>query len=440
MNIVFMNELNSNQIAMSTNLYNKLMKPKKINASFGQFKKAVDIVVKNDLISDEIGLPYNFSKLYSIPTDLQYDYYVKNKEIHIGPVIAFVVYGALKDLGNEAFYKALPRFLNYPEVRGLIFICTAKSIKVDKGVIEGYYFDPKEGPESKWKHGFFPLPDAVYNRSFMSQREIASIRNKIGDKLFNSYWHNLNKWKIWVNLSKDKTLRNHLPYTEVYSDVKQLERLLDVYNSLYLKPFKRSRGTGIMMVRKNGSGIQVVNNTMETWYFEDYMSLGTFLKRMFTDPNYIVQQAVPFAVDGRNVDFRVCLQKDHTKKWTYCGLMGRVLPKGGIISNRTGNPETTLGSKVLREFYNLDDEGINKLQTQITELIIKAINIYEKLGMHLVDVAADLVIDSNLHINILELQLNQGMYGTNEALTKEFYVRYFTNPFRYAKALAGFQK
>ncbi len=70
-------------------------------------------------------------------------------------------------------------------------------------------------------------------------------------------------------------------------------------------------------------------------------------------------------------------------------------------------------------------------------LVKNAIQKYEKSGMHLGDVAADVILDNNLHLWLLELQLN---YGAEKVpgMPPEVFKEIMVTPFKYAKRLAGF--
>lgn len=83
------------------------------------------------------------------------------------------------------------------------------------------------------------------------------------------------------------------------------------------------------------------------------------------------------------------------------------------------------------------EEDAVKTENEMVIIVKAAIKIYEEKGMHIGDVAADLILDTNLHLWLLELQLN---YGAEKGylILPELFKDILVTPFKYAKALAGF--
>ncbi|ABR49551.1 hypothetical protein Amet_3423 [Alkaliphilus metalliredigens QYMF] len=437
MKILWVNSLAQNQIALNLSLYKKLHQPNSMNVHFGMFKTKVNTVIHDDLLEGTIGLPINLGDKYTIPTNIPYEIYYKGGDIHIGPVIGHIVTKYFENLNDKTLSSYLSRLTEYQSIKGLVFICTKDSIYPDQNLIKGYYYNP-EGRKtgSTWQLGEFPLPNAIINRSFISQKKIKILQEKIGDRIFNTYWQNLNKWNIWKRLSKDKKLIKHLPYTEKYVDIKQLKMFLKKYNGAYFKPFSKCRGRGILNVSKiaNEKKILVIDERKNRYYFEDYKNLDDFLNTKLSKPS-IIQQAVPFRVEKKMVDFRVILQRDKDKEWSFKGSFAKISQPGSVITNRRSREKLIDGREALISIYNMSEEQAVKVEKKMIILTIRAIDIYEKKGMHIGDVAADIILDSSLHLWLLELQLN---HGISKNLPPEVYTEIKVTPLRYAKALSGF--
>lgn len=437
MNIFWLDLLASDQLALSNARYYQLSRPDTMTIRCGSLEKKLNVVVRSDLSYNTIGLPADLSDIYTIPPELLYECVLKNRMIHIGPVIATVILGSFKQLNNKTLSGFLPRFQEYEKIKGLLFICTKDAFHVRRSLVEGYYYNPagdKSG--NQWKYGKFPLPDAVFNRSFISQATIRDLRERIGDTIFNSYWYALNKWLIWKRLSENRVLEKHLPYTEKFSGVVQLNDLLHKYESLYIKPVNLSRGRGIMKVTKTSEGILFIDEKKQNYLFRDDESISKFLKDKIIRP-YIVQQAVPFSLGNQYLDFRVYLQKNESKRWTFKGFAARISQEGSIITNFQGREKLLLGREALRTIYKVDEKTAGKIEKRMIDLVETAIQIYEKRGFHLGDVAADVILDKNLHLWLLELQLN---YDPEEpdVIPPDMFQEIMTAPLKYAKALAGF--
>lgn len=460
MKVMWMNSLASDKIAMNSDLYKELLQPQKIIVHCGMLEVKLNVLVKNDLLEGKIGLPVTFSDQYTIPKDIPYEIYYKGGALYLGPVIAYVASGS-KLFNKKSYAFNLPAFLDYNSIKGLIITCTESSIDVGSGLVEGYYLNPKaKNRENAWRYGKFPLPNVIFNRSFMSQEKIKAIENKIGKKIFNSYLLNLDKWNIWKFLSKDKTIKKHLPYTQKFSGIRQLKSLLDKYGSLYLKPCNYGGGKGVMKVDKTKTGITLIDDQMKSHYFSNYEMLSGLLKNRMSHVNqqlvhakkrwisrffgnnsarfYLVQQAVPFKKNNRQVDFRVFLQKNSNLKWASSGLVARIAREGSIITNRRGREMMTTGRDALTSIYGVNEKRAKQIESEIANLIIRVVKKYEELGFHLGDVAADITLDANLNIWLLELQLYYSIKGWQTKGLREFYIKLVTTPFKYAKAIAGF--
>jgi len=184
MEILWMPELESNNIAINSNTYNKLKKPEKIIVHFGMLEVELKTIINNNIIEGTLGLPMNFAGEYTIPKDITYETYFKLGELYIGPIIAHISIGSTQFRKNSYAFN-VPMFLDYKSIKGLIITCTAKSINLESDLIEGYYLDPQSKTlKSAWKYGKFPLPNAMFNHSLMPQEKIKSIEDKIGKDLF----------------------------------------------------------------------------------------------------------------------------------------------------------------------------------------------------------------------------------------------------------------
>ena len=258
MNIQWMASGNENQIVLSDSLFERLAQPKVLTIHFGSYEKELSVIKDGNFKKESIGLPMNLSDTYTIPTDLQYECLIKDGIIYIGPIIAYIVKGKLEDYNEKSLSLYLPRFKSYKDTKGLIFICTKEAINIEESLIAGYYYKPKGSKKGgKWSYGEFPLPDAIFNRSFIKKSKISMLQDKLGDVIFNSSFQNLDKWRIWWNLSKKKKLKDHLPYTEKYSDSHQIMKFLNKYGEVYIKARRKSRGRGIYHICMTDNGFLV---------------------------------------------------------------------------------------------------------------------------------------------------------------------------------------
>lgn len=440
MNIQWMASVKENQILLSDSLFERLSQPSVLTIHFGSYEKELTVLKDVNLKKETIGLPMNLSNSYTIPTELPYECLLKNGQIYIGPVIAYVVKGSLENYNDEALSIFLPRFKAYEETKGIIFICTKEAINIEDSKVAGYYYSPIETKDGgRWSYGEFPLPDVIFNRSFLRKSKISMLQEKIGDVIFNSSYLNLDKWLIWRYLSKKKKLRMHLPYTEKYSDVDQLMRLLDKYGVLYIKARRNSRGRGIFHLCKADNGFIVQDQKQRYTLLQNKKQLKTFFNQNIISSS-IVQQPVPFKYGNRVLDFRIYLQKNEKREWSFQGFTTRVSKEGSKVTNTIGREDLLRGEEALSTIYQLDEETALRIQNEMGELVKSAVQVYEERGMHLADIAADLILDDNLHLWLLELQLNYASEKKVFEIPSEIFNKIMITPFKYAKAITKYKE
>lgn len=435
-----MESLKENEVVLSKSLIEKLPKSDVLTIHFGSFKTELIVIQDKHLNKETIGLPINLGSSYSIPTELQYECLLLGGQIYIGPIIAYIVRGRLEDFHDKALSKFIPRFNAYEETKGLIFISTKDSINIEESRMTGFYYSPyktKEG--SKWGYGEFPLPDAIYNRSFLKKSKISMLQEKLGDVIFNSSYLNLDKWRIWRNLSKKRKLKTHLPYTERYSGVNQAKRLLDKYGALYIKARRNSRGRGIFHLSKDCNGFMVRDHKNRLTLLENEKQLKTFLDDNIVYAS-IVQQPVPYKYGKRVLDFRVYLQKNEQREWTFQGFTTRISKEDSVVTNTVGRDDLLRGEEALATIYKLDKKKVLRIENEMFALVKSAVQVYEERGMHLADIAADIIIDENLHLWLLELQLNYASEKKEYEIPFEIFQKIMVTPFIYAKAITKFRK
>lgn len=428
-----------NEIALSESLYEDLLQPNVLTIHFGSYEIELKVVKHMSLEEETIGLPVNLNSSYTIPSNLPYECLLNNGHIYLGPVIAYVVTRQLTAYNDKALSIFLPRFKEYEETKGLIFICTKDSINIEDSRIAGFYYSPNGTKNSgEWGYGEFPLPNVIFNRSFLKKSKISKLREKLGDAFFNSSYLNLDKWLIWKYLSKKKKLRKHLPYTEKYTGAYQLIELLNKYDSLYIKARRNCRGKGIFNICKTNDGFMVCNEKQKISLLENEKQLKSFFDRNIIYPS-IVQQPVPFKYGKRVLDFRVYLQKNKKKDWVFQGFSSRISNEGSVVTNVIGRNYLLRGKEALTTIYQLDNETAKRIENEMVELVKSAVQVYEKRGMHIADLAADIILDANLHLWLLELQLNYASERSYE-MPPEIFNRIMTTPFKYAKALTIFDE
>ncbi|WP_257968103.1 YheC/YheD family protein [Peribacillus deserti] len=422
-------QLDSNLLLLNESTFEEInVNTHQIVLQFGKFSKVLSIII-NDRIPDKVIAisPYLSDQLF-IP-ELPYDCYFEGNRLNIGPVIGFIP--------QKKFYnnpkEMMMRFSRYNEIKGLIVMFRPKKIDRFRHTIEGYYLDPEK---KQFIKGIFPYPNAVFNRVRLSKQTAALFI----DSLFN-YPNNINKLKFWSIMNEHSELKAYIPKTLELTDTKSLLNMLNSCSSIYLKPYNKSQGRGILHLKKTGESYLLKDGSFNSIFLRNDEELKEILSKRVKG-TYLLQQEVGSKISGKKIDFRVYFHKDEDRKWYLSGMESKIAKEGSIISNFKNRDHMMQGEKALEEFYHLNPDKVEKLKERIFDISVKAIKEIEKSGYLLGEAAMDLIIDSELKIWLLEAQLN---FAAEKKLARSEDERrvlptILPAPFIYAKALTGFGK
>lgn len=405
-----------------------------ITLHFGMLTKKLSININATLKTGEINIPQKISPEIIIP-NLPYDHYFRENHLFLGPVIGYL---AVPKYYRDPTLVSL-RFINYDQIKGLIFLFRPNTLHRNNDTISGKYFDPAT---KTFVQGIFPYPSVIFNRTPLSRQTFLNLKDNIGCSIFNYPFFNTNKLNFWDWMSKEPSISPHLPQTTKLTGTKSLLEALNKHKAVYLKPTSLSQGRGILHVVKSGSNYLLSDRFGKK---QRFTSSGQFFsslqKRSVTNREYIIQQAIPFLnASGNKIDFRIYIQKDYSGEWKYSGMETKVAKKGSIISNSSNREKIVSGQTALRKFFGMKDPQIKQKREEIVQLCIEVLKVMEKNSHHLGDAALDFVLDKNHKVWLLEVQLNYAADKKAKRTKAEQRVLPYIlpTPFEYAKALSGF--
>ncbi|MFD0681477.1 MULTISPECIES: YheC/YheD family endospore coat-associated protein [unclassified Paenibacillus] len=328
--------------------------------------------------------------------------------------------------------------MNYEKIKGLIYVCSLNGINPENQTIKGYYFNPNAEGKEQWEKGIFPYPGAVYRRIKVSKNLLYDhLITHIERKIFNPYC--FDKWDLWKLLSSNPLLKEHLPHTKQLNHLQDLNEMLRLYGSVYLKPANSSMGKGIRMAKKVRNGYLFTNRYKVKSIIKNASQVSTFLHRLKKGKRYLIQQPVTMTYHKRNVDFRVILQKDGSLNWTCSGIIARFGRSGRFYTNDVKS--IGLSKNVLHDIFHLDEEAVSNKEKEVISICSKACQTIEKIYGPSGDVGVDVVIDPDLKVWILEINsLHQHKMAAYLKEDPHLYTRVMTRPLEFAKALAGFSE
>ena len=405
----------------------RTLSDKRCTLHFGKWKRKVTVRLSSALPMETIDLSSKLIKAIPI-YDLPFEIKIVDQSIYIGPVIALMVTNRQK-ITQKILDKYHHYLQNYMGIKGLVYICSTRGINTKKKTIEGYYYTPNvKDSKQCWKKGIFPYPNSLYRRTRIPHSLFQDLLSIIGGKIFNTPF--LNKLQMWELLSTDSQLKKYLPETFQLKADKSLKLLLNKYPSLYLKPINGSFGRGIYKLEKteNGNGYRLINK------FGEELLTDSMTKQK----GNIVQRDVSFQHKGRNVDFRVIMQKNRKKQWKCNAFIARYGGYKRIYTNDTASLQ--LGKATLIKAYKYSEEKAKAIELEIIKVCKNACKVLDSSGRHYGDLGIDIIINKNHNIWIIEInnfaQIHEIASLVNNA--PELYKEVVTAPLEYAKSLAGF--
>ena len=197
----------------------------------------------------------------------------------------------------------------------------------------------------EWRQVECRLPDVIYENVFVHLvmrgyvrplRELARAR---GIPLFNPLMPCKATLSEWVRAHPETGLR--VPVTARVVDVATIDRMLDRFGVVYVKPVGGYGGRGVLRVRCDRSDRRSVwvdcDRCFERGAFRRQLSraeFGRFVRRLLARTAYIVQEQIPLLhVDGGKVDFRTVVMRDRSGAWKLIGIVPKVAAKGGVVTN-----------------------------------------------------------------------------------------------------------
>lgn len=287
--------------------------------------------------------------------------------------------------------------------------------------------------ESGYQLSIVETPRVIFNRAMTSSLQ---VRRKIkaltaeGKQIFNSYIRD-RKYFIHNILLKDPDLVPHLPET-LLATADSIRFMMNKYDELIVKPANDYLGRGIMKLQKEGiqqwSVIYTTAKETKKIYFEN--ELPDVLLQSINNRTYLVQKRIPLDThDGNPFDIRVHVQRDETGDWNITGMLVRVAPKYGFLTN-VGQGGTS---------YELDDILDEAQKTEahqaISELSLKVADCLASNLPHLADIGLDIGITKEGYPYFIECNFRPHRYiflGANMVDERKLT---YTRPIGYARFL-----
>ncbi|MCA1011483.1 YheC/YheD family protein [Halobacillus halophilus] len=286
------------------------------------------------------------------------------------------------------------------------------------------------------------LPKVIYTRSFLSKKQKRFLEDK-KVQFYNKKGIGHDKYKMHQIISENPDLIPFLPETEKAS-LTALEKMMNQYDRLILKPAKGSLGGGIMKLSRSGP------ECWHHWHLKypvarrewSELTFTTFkdgipevIREAFEKKPYIIQRQIELATyQERPFDLRIVAQRNHTGNWVVAGMLCKVSPsKDQFVTNISQGGSSLDFDKVLKAHPYLP---CKKTKANLANLTLKLAQHLEHYTDHIADIAFDFALDTSGHPYFIESNF-RGRYGNVKYKGKryeEWKAKHF-NPIGYGRYL-----
>lgn len=418
--IRFLQSRKYNGIILSQGLCKELglESQKQIYVQFGQ-KRVFSRVIKTQKGEQDIWISESIRKQLEMPFSGSLRVTVNGDTLRIGPVIGILTTG-IRTIENQVVSKRAYFFKHLLSAQKgeplYYFLFTPEDVDWDSKTVRGLFWH-EDAKTSGWRRADVPFPDVVYNRIpdryTERQEEIKRFTSKLEKetdaKMFNAFF--FNKWAIHQSLVNHPVIGEHIPETYIAPDKTMIQNMLQKHTMIYLKPIFGSLGLGIFKITYQGEkGYYCRYNDKGKNVLKHYKNISTFLNKHFAShrlQRYVVQQGIQLVKhNGRPLDFRVHVHKDHENKWVVAAVAAKIAGEGSVTTHvRTGG--TVLSGKDLLKII-FPQYGYF-LEEKVRDTAVKLANAIEtKVDPNVGEIGFDIGIDTNEKIWMFEANSRPG--------------------------------
>jgi glutathione synthase/RimK-type ligase-like ATP-grasp enzyme len=355
------------------------------------------------------------------PFTISMSYNDQKKILALGPVIAL-----LTEFDHHVHPLSLGSIDSF--CRELASCCTEKGIFFYVFSLSDYQSENMQGfalENNEWQKCAVPYPCVVYNRIHSRKLEHAQrfLEMKADFIQFNVPYFNdrfLNKWEVHQILNAAPHLVPFIPKTELLESKIVLERMLELYPTVFLKPINGSLGKRIFKICRADEGFELDYSTFSGHLLRDYISFHELFQSLLPrirKEGFIVQEGIDLLTyEERPMDFRYLCHKQNFHQWKISSAVARVSAENQFVANLARGGSLYSIKDALSSSFDLSEAAhIRKLLNELSIEIAEALSLYA--SGHYGEFGIDLAIDSSGHPWIIEVNTKPSK-NAEERLTK----------------------
>jgi len=222
-----------------------------------------------------------------------------------------------------------------------------------------------------------PLPAVLYNRipTRLLERSVGVVRrvnDVIREGVVVTNPRFLQKDEVLQLWQKSTQLRSCVPEAAVLHEPEQIERFLQAYTCVYVKPIDGMAGVGIVQLRRDKDAVYVrlqrAGNAQPAVRMTTGQSIRSLMKRA-RHTRYVLQAGADLAeYEGRRFDFRLLAHMQADQRMRITGMGVRLGPPGGITTHVPNGGEVLAPAPVLRQVFGTRAEMVGARVVHVGEL------------------------------------------------------------------------
>lgn len=235
------------------------------------------------------------------------------------------------------------------------------------------------------------------------------------------------KWTKTQWLLGDHHIAPYVPRTERFNK-ENLERMMELYRTVYMKPFNGYGGRGIIRIKRLDDRYEVQRDR-KVYSHSTLESLYAQLQSLTGKKNYLLQKGIDLKrAGGRPFDLRVMVQKDQKGRWSTTGVFAKIGLPGKVVNNyQQGGRIAFLSETLARAGYT--PSMIKKVKLELEELGERVGRCFDRHKKGFRELGLDVAIDRSDRLWILEVNTKPAFYPLKKMKDKSMYNRML----RYAK-------
>jgi hypothetical protein len=244
---------------------------------------------------------------------------------------------------------------------------------------------------------------------------------------------------------QNPNINSYIPDTQLIKGFGQVERMLNKYGAVYLKPIAGSMGRNIIKV------VKVRHTNTYSYQYQIYSqtqsgsatginSLYNNLRKVMGKRKYIVQQRLNLIkYEGNIADVRILVQKDDSGQWHITGKAVRIGKKGSITSNISSGGSASKVRVVLGQIFS-DPIRRDAIIDEIDYIALEAAGYLEQHICSIGELGIDIGIDRSGKLWFIEANLRPARQVFTLIGEKTMRKNSVQKPLLYARYLAGFNQ